>query len=40
MNYKKDFNRDLSNRFANTYDLCNKNINKLIFVVKKRNLFL
>ena len=29
MNYNKDFNKDLIERFASTYELCNKNFNKL-----------
>ena len=34
-NYKKDFNRDLSNRFANTYKFCNKDINKFVLLLRK-----
>ena len=33
----KDFNKELFNRFSNTYKLCNGNINRC-FVIKKRNL--
>ena len=34
-NYMKDFNKDLIDRFANTYEFCNKDINKFSFVTKK-----
>ena len=34
-NYQKDFNKDLINRFANTYEFCNKDINKLILLLRK-----
>ena len=34
-NYQKDFNKDLINRFANTYEFCNKNINRLILLLRK-----
>ena len=34
-NYKLHFNKNLINRFANTYEFCNKDINKFI---KKGNL--
>ena len=26
--YEKDFNKELIKRFANTYEFCNKNLNK------------
>ena len=31
-NYKKDFNKGLIKRFANMYELCNRNINKFILL--------
>ena len=34
-NYQKDFKKDLINRFANTYEFCNKNINRLILLLRK-----
>ena len=34
-NYKKDFNKDLINRFSSTYKFCNGDINKLIFLLRK-----
>ena len=34
-NYQKDFNKDLINRFASTYEFCNKNINRLILLLRK-----
>ena len=33
--YKKDFSRDLIMRFRNTYQFCNNDINKFIFLLKK-----
>ena len=33
-NYKKDFNKDLINRFANTYKFCNKGINFILLLRK------
>ena len=36
-NYKKDFNKDLINRFANTYKFCNKDINKFSLLLRKGN---
>ena len=33
-NYKKDFNNELIKRFANIYELCNKDINKLILLLR------
>ena len=34
-NYKLHFNKDLINRFANTYEFCNENINKFILFLRK-----
>ena len=34
-NYKKDFNKDLINIFSNTYEFCNKDINKFILLLRK-----
>ena len=34
-NYPKDFNKDLINRFASTYEHCNKDINTFIFLLRK-----
>ena len=34
-NYQKDFNKDLIKRFANTYEFCNKDINKFILQLRK-----
>ena len=34
-NYQKDFNKDLVNRFANTYEFCNKVINRFILLLRK-----
>ena len=34
-NYQKDFNKDLVNRFANTYEFCNKDINRFILFLRK-----
>ena len=34
-NYQKDFNKDLINRFANTYKFCNKDINKIMLLLRK-----
>ena len=34
-NYQKDFNKDLLNRFANTFEFCNKDANKLILLSRK-----
>ena len=34
-NYKKDFNKDLFNIFSNTYEFCNKDINKFILLLRK-----
>ena len=34
-NYQKDFNKDLLNRFTNTFEFCNKDANKLILLSRK-----
>ena len=34
-NCKKDFNKELIKRFANTYEFCNGNINKFILLQRK-----
>ena len=34
-NHKKEFNEDLIKRFANTYQSCDKGINKLILLLRK-----
>ena len=34
-NYKKDLNKDLVNRFASTYELCDGDINKFILLLRK-----
>ena len=34
-NYKLHFNKDLINRFANTYEFCNKGVNKFISLLRK-----
>ena len=34
-NYQKDFNKDLINRFANTYEFCNEDINRFILLFRK-----
>ena len=33
--YEKDFNREQIKRFSNTYEFCNKNINKFILLMRK-----
>ena len=33
--YEKDFNKELIKRFADTYDFCNKNLNKFILLLEK-----
>ena len=35
-NYEKDFNKELIKRFANTYSFCNGDLNKLIYIKKRR----
>ena len=32
--YEKDFNKDLINRFANTYRFCNEDINKFVLSLR------
>ena len=34
-NYKKDFNKQLINRFSSTYKFCNGDINKIILLLRK-----
>ena len=34
-NYKLHFNKDLINRFGNTYEFCNKYFNKFILLLRK-----
>ena len=34
-NYEKDFNKELIQRFANTYEFCNGDINKFIMLLRK-----
>ena len=34
-NHNKDFNKDLINRFANTYKFCDGDINKVILLLRK-----
>ena len=34
-NYKKDFNKELINRFSSTYEFCNEDINKFILLLRK-----
>ena len=33
--YEKDFNKDLINRFANTYRFSNEDINKFVLLLRK-----
>ena len=33
--YKKKFNKDLTKRFASTYEFCNKDLNKFILLLRK-----
>ena len=33
--YEKDFNKELIKRFANTYEHCNEDFNKLILLLRK-----
>ena len=33
--YEKDFNKELIKRFASTYEFCNKNLNKFVFLLRK-----
>ena len=34
-NYKKDFNKELITRFANTHEFCNGNISKFVLLLRK-----
>ena len=34
-NYKKKFNKELIKRFTNTYEFCNKDINKFVLLLRK-----
>ena len=34
-NYKKDFNKELIERFANTYEFCNGDLNKFVLLLRK-----
>ena len=34
-NYKKNFNKELINRFVNIYEFCNEDINKFILLLRK-----
>ena len=34
-NYKKDFNKELVNRFSSRYEFCNEDINKFILLLRK-----
>ena len=34
-NYEKDFNKELMKRFANTYNFCDNDLNKFIFLLRK-----
>ena len=34
-NYEKDFNKELINRFASTFEFCNKNLNKFVLLLRK-----
>ena len=34
-NYQKNFNKDLITRFANTYEFCDKDINRFILLLRK-----
>ena len=34
-NYKKEFNKELVKRSGNTYEFCNRDINKFIFLLRK-----
>ena len=35
-NYEKEFNKELIKRFENTYEFCNRDINKFILLLRKR----
>ena len=34
-NHGEDFNKDLINRFANTYEFCNGDINEFVLLLRK-----
>ena len=34
-NYRKDFNKQLIQRFANIYEFCNGDLNKFILLLRK-----
>ena len=34
-NHEKDFNNKLTKRFANTYNFCNRDLNKFILLLRK-----
>ena len=34
-NYENDFNKELIQRFANTYEFCNRDLNKFILLLRK-----
>ena len=36
-NYNKDFDKDLTKRFENTYEFCDRDINKSILLLRKRD---
>ena len=35
MNYRKDFNKELINRFSSTYKFCDEGINNFILLLRK-----
>ena len=35
MNYKKDFDKELINKFSSTYDFCRGDINEFILLLRK-----
>ena len=39
-NYKKGFNKELVKTFANTYEFCNKDINKFVLLLRKEKAFI
>ena len=34
-NYKKDFNKELINRFSSAYEFCSEDINTFVFLLRK-----
>ena len=34
-NYERNFNKELIQKFANTYELCNRDLNKFILLLRK-----